>query len=152
MECCWVRKEISFIERLGVSWHLEEMHKQIDILIRGEVVSVDERVRDLILRLNLLPGIETYNSCQGEKCGKGYVQFGGEAAIMLIAELTVAIFKEQAKWKRKHRHVCRGCEGMSVQLEICGSGICVRWSPWDYRRLLRMVGKVARMWPIECAN
>ena len=128
--------------------HTRTIHKQVKVLVRGEVVSVDSGVKELILALNQLPGIETYYSCQGEQYGEGYVAFGGEAAIFLIAEMTMEVFRQERIWKRRHCHVCRGCKGMSVHLEICGGGICLRWSPWDYRRLLQMVGRVSRAFTI----
>ena len=123
---------------------MKRVHKQVSITIHGKKVSVDEGVHDLILRFNRLPGIRTYHSCQAEEGGEGYVQFGGAGVFRLLPALAAEILRQEKLWKRNHRHVCWGCEGMSVHLEICGNGTCLRWSPWDYQRLLSMVERLSR--------
>ncbi len=115
-------------------------HKPITVSVHGKIISIDKGVRTLILLLNKIPELETYNSCQG---GSGeldaYVQFGGVGAFSLLASLAQRILIEDNSWKRKHRHVCRGCNRMSVYLEISGNGINLRWLPRDYHRVLRIV-------------
>jgi hypothetical protein len=120
-------------------------HKQVTLSVSGELIAIDKGVREVVLLLNNLPGVETYNSCQG---GHGehdaYVQFGGIGAFLLLPPLARAILREGQMWKRKHNHVCRGCRGMTVEIEIGGDGMALRWQPWDYRRVLRIIATVKR--------
>jgi hypothetical protein len=122
---------------------MKTAHKQTTICVNGKTVAVDLKIRDLILQLSRLPGVQTFNSCQGEIYGQAYVQFGGEGALALLPRLASEILRQQQIWKRRHRHVCNGCEGMSIQLEVAGDGICLRWAPWDYSRVLRVVRRLA---------
>ena len=120
-------------------------HKQLILNVRGQHISVDRGVRDLILHLNNLPGVETYYSCQGNDGEEdAYVQFGGPGAFSLLSPLAQAILREGVLWGGKHRHACCGCLGMTVTLEIYGNGIALRWQPWDYRRVLRIVAASGR--------
>lgn len=115
-------------------------HRQITLNIHGQHIEVDRGVRDLILQLNRLPGVQSHFSCQGDPGEEdAYVRFGGPGAFPLLPLLARAILKEEKIWRRKHRHVCCGCRSMSVTLEICGDGIALRWQPWDYRRVLKIV-------------
>jgi hypothetical protein len=118
---------------------MKTKHKQITINIRGNSIAVDRGVRDLIALLNSIPGVETYNSCQCDCSQRGYVQFGGGGALALLPELAAGILRQEQLWRRKCGHNCRGCRSMTVSLEIDGCGICLRWAPWDYGRVLRMV-------------
>ncbi len=122
---------------------MKTAHKQIDICLHRRMVTVNVGVRDLVLQLNRLPGVQTFNSCQGEVYGQGYVQFGGEGALALLPGLASEILRQERVWKRRHRHVCNGCQGMSIELEVAGDGICLRWAPWDYSRVLRVVRRLA---------
>ena len=123
---------------------MKTTHKQIQIMVRGQSISVDQGVRRLIELMNGLPGVETYHSCQGDPDEGGYVHFGGMGALALLPKIAAAILAQERVWKRSHRHMCRGCRGMSVTLEVRGTGICLRWATWDYARLLRMIRKLAR--------
>ena len=120
-------------------------HKQVTLSVCGELITVDKGIREVVLLLNSLPGVESYNSCQGGH-GKleAYIQFGGIGAFLLLPPLARAILREEQIWRRKHNHVCRDCRSMSVDLEICGDGMALRWQPWDYRRVLRMVAAAKR--------
>ena len=120
-------------------------HKQVTLSVCGELITVDKSIREVALLLNNLPGVATYNSCQGGHGERNaYVQFGGIGAFLLLPPLARAILREEQIWTRKHNHVCRGCRGMSVKLEICGDGMALRWQPWDYRRVLRIVAAAKR--------
>jgi len=70
-------------------------HKQVTLSIRGELITVDKGIREVVLLLNNLPGVATYNSCQGGH-GKleAYVQFGGIGAFLLLPPLARAILRE----------------------------------------------------------
>jgi hypothetical protein len=127
---------------------MKTTHEQIQIMVRGQSISVDQGVRRLIELMNGLPGVETYHSCQGDPDEAGYVHFGGMGALALLPKIAAAILAQERVWKRNHRHVCRSCRGMSVALEVRGIGICLRWATWDYARLLRVMRKLAQ----ECAN
>jgi hypothetical protein len=118
---------------------MKTMHEQVEISVRGKAITVDKRVRDLIVLLNNFPGVETFYSCQGDEGEEGYVQFGGDRALALLPKLAAGILGQEQLWRRKHHHICRGCRSMSVSLDVCGSGICLRWARWDYGRVLRMV-------------
>jgi len=118
---------------------MKTMHEQVEIRVRGNSITVDKRVRDLIVLLNSFPGVETFNSCQGDESEEAYVHFGGDRALALVPKLAAEILRQEQLWRRKHHHICRGCRGMSVLLEIDGFGICLRWAKWDYGRVLRMV-------------
>jgi hypothetical protein len=56
-------------------------HKTITISVRGENLEIDEKVADLVLLMNRIPGLETLSSCQGDfgiigECGHyGHVAF-----------------------------------------------------------------------------
>jgi hypothetical protein len=114
-------------------------HKTVPVIVRGQSVEIDKGIRGLVVLMNEIPGVETFNSCEGGDSGHAYVQFGGEGAFPLLPQLAQGILKEEKSWKRNHRHVCHGCKGMSVSLEIHGSGIVLRWMPYDYRRVLKIV-------------
>ena len=120
-------------------------HKTVPVIVRGQNVEIDKGIRGLVVLMNEIPGVETLNSCEGGGVpGHAYVQFGGEGAFRLVALLAQEILKEEVLWRRKHRHVCRGCKGMSVQLEVHGNGICLRWMPYDYHRVLKIVKSLIR--------
>lgn len=124
-------------------------HVQTTVSVRSKLVEVDRGVQELILLMNNNLGVDTFNSCEG---GSGhvnaYVQFGGEAAFALLPPLIRAILKEQASWKRKHRHECHGCKSMSICLEVDGhSGIVLNWQPYDYPRVLKIFKAVQKATP-----
>lgn len=119
-------------------------HKTVPVIVRGQSVEIDKGIRGLVVLMNEIPGVETFNSCEEGGSVHAYVQFGGEGAFRLVALLAQEILKEEVLWRRKHRHVCRGCKGMSVQLEVHGNGICLRWMPYDYHRVLKIVKALKR--------
>lgn len=53
--------------------------------------------------------------------------------------ITDRILHESARWRQRHRHVCCGCRLMSVCLEVDGIGVALRWMPWDYKLVLKML-------------
>lgn len=117
-------------------------HKQVTLEIHGDIIDVDEGVRDLVLLMNQVPQLQTCNSCQGYKSeadGFAYIQFAGSGALRLLPAIAEGILKEQRSWKKKHQHVCRGCMSMSVALEVNSVGIALRWHPRDYRRVSRIL-------------
>lgn len=118
----------------------KKAHKQINVSVRGKIISIDEGVRTLVMLLNNIPQLETIASCQGDSADPyAYVYFGGAGAFLLLAALIQELRKEENSWKREHRHVCRGCSSMSVRLEVLQDGIALRWEPRDYYRVLRIV-------------
>ena len=114
-------------------------HRTVSAVVQGQCVEIDKGVLILVALMNEIPGVETFNSCEGGDGNQAYVQFGGEGAFRLLPLLAQGILKENVLWRRKHQHICRGCKSMSVQLEVNGSGICLRWLPYDYRRVVRMI-------------
>ena len=120
-------------------------HKTVPVIIRGQSVEIDKGIRGLVVLMNEFPGVETFNSCEGGGASAhAYVQFGGDGAFPLLPQLAQGILKEEKLWKRNHRHVCHGCKGMSVSLEIHGSGIVLRWMPYDYHRMLKIFKALKR--------
>ena len=120
-------------------------HKQTTFTFRGRTFTVDAGIRSLIRRLNGFPGVETCFSCQGDPGDKNaYVLFRGPGAVALLAPLATAIFTEEAAWRKRHRHVCRGCLAMTITLEVCGHGIVLRWDARDYARLMRLTATVSK--------
>jgi hypothetical protein len=126
---------------------MKTLHEQINVTVHGKVIAVDRGVRELILLLNSFRGVETRYSCQGNPGGAGYVLFGGEGALVLVPKLTAEILRQQQFWQRKHEHVCRGCRRMSLSLEVCDVGICLRWDTPDYREVLKMIKRAVRIAP-----
>jgi hypothetical protein len=122
-------------------------HQQTTLTIRGKTISVDVGVRELILQLNALPGVETYYSCQGHRGQPtAYVYFGGPGALKLLLPLAQMILSEEWVWSaRRQCHVCRGCYGRLMTLEICGTGIVLRWNPKHYRRVLAMAAGLEKL-------
>lgn len=118
---------------------MKRAHEQVCLNLHGSRIEVDKGVQELILLLNNFQGSETYNSCEGDQGQAGYVQFGGDGALAALPYLAAAILRQEKLWRRNHRHVCRGCRSMSISLEVCGSGICLRWSSWDYLRVVRII-------------
>ena len=49
-------------------------HKQVEITLCGEQIKVDEKLVNIILKLNQ-HGYKTIYSCQGDKYNEGYVKF-----------------------------------------------------------------------------
>lgn len=43
-----------------------DLHAYDTVTIHGEAVKVDKGIVDLVLWVNSLPGVKTYNSCQGD--------------------------------------------------------------------------------------
>lgn len=120
-------------------------HKTVPVIIRGQSVEINKAIRGLVLLMNEFPGVETFNSCEGGGASvRAYVQFGGDGAFSLLPQLAQGILNEEKLWKRNHRHVCHGCKGMSVSLEIHGSGIVLCWMPYDFRRVLKIVKSLKR--------
>src|SRR5258708_1698077 len=137
------------------------MHDQVKVQIHGQAgyggkttgrtIQVDKGVRDLILLLNSVPGVETYNSCQGGRSKQavpgewndpnGYVQFGGPEITKFLPKIINGI------WHEQHKHVCRAGRSMTIRLEVNGDTVCLYWMPWDYRRLLRLLKQIKRMMP-----
>jgi hypothetical protein len=118
-------------------------HKTVPVIIRGQSVEIDKGIRSIAELMNEIPEVETFNSCEGGP-DHACVQFGGECAFPLLPQLAQAILKEEKLWRKNHRHVCHGCRGMSVRLEIDGRGIVLRWQPYDYHRMLKIFKSLKR--------
>jgi hypothetical protein len=120
-------------------------HKQIPITLRNGIqIQVDEGIKDLIKILNSHTDIETVGSYQGDdKSYSGaYVVFTGPAVLFMATLLTEQIWDENAKWRRRHNHECRGCRSFTVNLSPFQVGtIRLSWNPWDYKTVLRMAKK-----------
>ena len=127
-----------------------EKHKQVEMLIRGQLIRIDQGVKNLVLLMNKLPGIETYNSCQGSDNNSGfpddgYIQFGGENCLLLLPFLALEIEYQQQKWQRRHQHECRGCYAMTVELTVSGhTGMGLTWSKRDYPVASAIIKQAAR--------
>jgi hypothetical protein len=115
------------------------MHKQIQLQLHGRPTRVDKGVHELVLLLNQISRIETYNSCGGSDNEKGYVHFGGPRALVLLPALVVGIQRQQSIWRMKHRHICNGCSGMSLTLQVDCAGTFLRWFPRDYQKVITAV-------------
>jgi hypothetical protein len=111
-------------------------HRQINLQIHGQSVTVDDGIQNLITLVNSLPEVETYNSCRGDLKNKAYIHFGGKGALDLLPMLASQIFKESLQ-KR----------GTSLCLDINYVGIALRWRPRDYPRVVgifQMLVKISR--------
>ena len=123
-------------------------HRQVQLIIGKKIIEVDSGVKRLIQVMNSISGIVTFYSCQGGRTKNcpdplGYVQFGGTARIAFVACIAEEIVREIEVWNEKHgRHICRGCQGMSITLEITFPEFSLHWMSWDYRRLIKMVERV----------
>jgi hypothetical protein len=125
---------------------LRSAHNQVELEVHGELIAVDKGVVELVKLMNSLPGVVTFNSCQGGDIEHdAYVQFGGDGAFFLLAPLAHAIFREHEIWTRKHRHICMGCRSMSIALHVDGNGFALRWAPWDYRRAVRIITSLKKV-------
>ena len=58
------------------------LHKQVEIVIGDKSIQVDEKLKDIILKLNY-NGYKTLYSCQGDKYNEGYIKFDDSVDIEL---------------------------------------------------------------------
>ena len=58
------------------------LHKQVEIVIGDKKIQVDEKLKDIILKLNY-NGYKTLYSCQGDKYNEGYIKFDDSVDIEL---------------------------------------------------------------------
>lgn len=118
-------------------------HQEISLEVRGRKIKVDGGVKDLILLLNSIHGVETLFSCQGSLddggCKKGYVMLAGPKSVDLLPRLALAIAKQTRIWWQHNNPMIQACRSMTVELEVSQVGIVIRWMPYDYERLLGMV-------------
>lgn len=127
--------------RLSIS--KRERHQEISLEVRGRTIKVDSGVKELILLLNSIQGVETLFSCQGslddggEK--RGYVMLAGPKSVDLLPRLALAIAKQTRIWWQHNNPMIQACRSMTVELEVSAIGIVIRWMHWDYERLLGMV-------------
>ncbi|MDZ4253328.1 MAG: hypothetical protein U1A72_12245 [Sulfuritalea sp.] len=120
-----------------------EKHQEISLELRGRKIKVDSGVKELILLLNSIHGVETLFSCQGSfddgGGNKGYVMLAGPKSVDLLPRLALAIAKQTRIWWQHNNPMIQGCRSMTVELEVSQNGIVIRWMHWDYERLLGMV-------------
>jgi hypothetical protein len=120
-----------------------EKHQEISLEVRGRNIKVDSGVKELILLLNSIHGVETLFSCQGsldDNCdNRGYVMLAGPKSVDLLPGLALAIAKQTRIWWQHNTPMIQGCRSMTVGLEVSQNGIVIRWMHWDYERLLGMV-------------
>lgn len=59
------------------------LHKQIEITIDDKKIKVDEKLADIIVKLNN-NGYKTLYSCQGDKYNEGYIKFDESVDLELV--------------------------------------------------------------------
>lgn len=120
-----------------------QTHKQVRLKVRGRTIQVDAGIRQLIQRLNALPGIKTYYSCQGHRgYADAYVLFAGAEALTLFLVLTITFIKQCASGSSPGHQ--NGGGGDSVLLEVSDGGFVMRWDPVDYPWVLRLLEQLPR--------
>jgi hypothetical protein len=96
----------------------------------GDIIQVDRGVKDLVFEMNR-HGLLTYNSCQEDDEGYGYVHYGGRHAKPFMQVL----LREWLNAKGKRPLDAISFENHNNK-EWPGS-FAVRWNVYDFKRLLR---------------
>ncbi len=118
----------------------KQPHKQVELVTKGQIITLDEGVVELVKVMNSSPGIVTYYSCQGNDTGKtrdlGYVFFGGTFA----KHLTTLIVAEALN---------SGFASLTIEGTTSSTtdkdGVCLRWNTCHYQDVLAYVRSAANV-------
>jgi hypothetical protein len=124
-------------KRICIIAGMGKQHQQAILKLRnGMQVEVDNGIRELVFVMNV-PGLQTFNSCEGTVSDQGYIQFGGSSAKPFM----LRVLQEMLSDKRK---LLGGIKFESTATRAWPNSFVVRWNPYDFRRVLRYTKKAVQ--------